>query len=1421
MASEDVIELGSSEDETGPPAPKKIKPLPNAMVHIPNKLHGITIKPMATNLPHKHKVLLGKSLSITKLPQSTTVNLTPNANRHNGRPMQKCVSKPIYRKLMTDKPVPIQDKFNINPFNIANRGPTLLNRTPSKFTKRQFKVQDPKVLNNLPPSITIKRTQGGKSVVPVASVPNVNKITVKKNLTLVPSKTLQKDHGSCVGDVLTVELDDDEGSQSSTATGSPQWYLRPEEQLNENSLELKNNKEPEASNMIEIIIEDSPVKPCLLKDSHQKSNELSITIEDSPIKPFNDASSVCDSDNEQDNTKVPLSKKKLKYPGNSEFNENEMEVDNDSSVNKSEVNNHPEEGIVENDSENGVQQTTQLDENDKPEKTDSLTVNSIMVKKDNSLESDPHSNDKRVEVPNKDVKSVCSSESSEFHPIYQKFIDLCFELENSDDMNKIVEKKIKTYYRQVSKEYVESEEFIDMVSTKITLMKAGPQKMYLYIKDIVDELNLQRKMAKTQPLLENKKESVEETNKDFFEEDNPYDSKRRRQIRKLEKTIKKLHRAIQKLEEQEVDFDDEEDSVYLLTERYKERLVRVYAKFCQISNTKMPSEPRIQIQCRPGQPLGPARRLEKWINRKVPIGTPLPFPDFHDVLKCVREANEEDQLGWNEADIMEEARDLFTRCGKKLQRRRQENEWRLAASRITHDVDPAEQNETLKKKLDENKMVAAKKETELFNKYADKQNLLKLEAVEIGDKEADESPVESEEDEVNDDSNSLEDRHKRKDRLRRLLQEKSNRVIGEKDSDSKKESERLSSPSQSQTDNVKALHSKEGSKPENSRESKIDDNIEESHKNLNAVESESDKDNKNLTKVTSEVEKQNEIEQNGSVTDTVVVEITDNTHNNENTADEVNDMKTTGEIDCITPTDMIKPEPKVYDTERVTLISDDSDVDELNLLQKLHSGNEISSSESSECDSPIAISDTLESNSDSEDNDTHDVISIENSSYSESETAKEDISVNEIPEKCSKVGEDAVIYNLEEESQNIDSVDSVFEADKEYPEKIDDKIELEDESQNADSVDSVIEADKEHPEKIDDKMELEDESQNADSVDSVVEAVKEYSEKIDDEIELEDESQNADIVDSVIEADKEHPEKIDDKIELEDESQNADSIDSVIEADKEYAENIDDKIELEDESQNADSVGSVVEAVKEYSEKIDDEIELEDELQNVDSVDSAVEADKKYSEKSNKNNDEMEDVLLASSDDEDMTHQDINLSKGGSDYINLKDDAISISESNKDEVPDEKRYEMLNADLNAGESDCTVRMHSREDISESKKIEKHGDGSEAMDIFETTLNNDQDREVIANSVEIEEETKIVCNSQEDMFTCVDAFVAPLEPLDCLKDATSNTIDSTENDVNMSNISNIVEHHSKNTKLAGHEKNTEDVEMLDSDENART
>ncbi|CAH2100151.1 unnamed protein product [Euphydryas editha] len=914
MASEDVIELGSSEDEAQP-APKKKKPMPNAMVHIPNKLPGITIKPAKINISSAHKVsnypnkryipkrVLSKPILISK----PNINLNTNINKYNQNSTPMRI--PILKKLPKSANIVSSNlnRFSINPISVAKnlRKPELVIKKVSSNIrlKNPVEVQGPRLLNNLPPGITIKPL-----VHPSASGLHKNK---KYNVNALKNT---------VGEVLTVEIDDEEAAE--TSIESPQWYLRPEEQedfknetkdsqlkLNnkiELSLEEQNNREPEPQNFVEITIEDSPVKSLQLKDRSEIGNELAIIIEDSPVKPIKNRN--IDSDREQSPDRKPQSKKKLDYPKDRQVVEIEIDLMERGSVNCNE-----NDGINKQEIETNNQDESKIISNER-------IISKSETNDINNLKDD--------------------TGSFEFHPVYQNFIDTCFKLENSEDMKKIVEKKIKAYYKQCPKEYVESEDFIDMVSSKIVAMKSGPEKMYLYIKDIVDELNLQRKITKAIP--PKPTDTIQETDNVTYSEG---DSKRQRQIRKLEKTIKKLHRAIQKLEEQEVDFEDDEDSVYLLTERYKERMVHVHAKFCQLTNTKMPSEPRIHLEARPGRPTGPVRKLEKWINRKVPIGTPLPFPDFHDVLKCVRDANDEDNLGLNEVDIMEEARDLFTRCGKKLQRRRQENEWRLAVSRLSRDVDPAEESLDLKKKLDENKSVASKRESELLNKYVDRQNQLKLVAEEIGDKEAEESPVESEEEEIDDD-NSLTNKQKRKERLKRLLQER-NRKYEEKE------------------------NNPEGEKQENNVD--CSENIE---KSKSQPKTKSQDDNSN--KIVVSTDNDTQISEVDGLKSSVSEQVQENTQKNE-----------------------IEDKIEIDQSDKNEENEFESDIDELHLLQKLHSENEsdVSTLDSSGSDSldgfdsSIAISDTLESDSDVENkNPLSDVISIENSSYSESEAT-----VNGIP----------------------------------------------------------------------------------------------------------------------------------------------------------------------------------------------------------------------------------------------------------------------------------------------------------------------------------------------------------------------------------------------------------------------------------------
>lgn len=898
--NEDVIELGSS-DEEAKPTPKKRK-LPDAMVVIPGQRplkfvrSNSTIIQKAVN-PANTAPLLKKPITFRNIN-----------NNCNAPILKKMISTPtpgpVIQSFQNNIKIPVAPQMlALNPLGYIKsltKQVTVKKMSSNKKPKSSTNIlQGSKLLTNLPPGLTIK---------PV-SQPSVS--SKKREINIYRPKKYES----------SVEIDEEESFQSSS--GSPNWYLRPEDQgynmqpsyvdtdvlMGSNtdfSMEEHNNMEPDALKYVEIVIEDSPVK-----HDNETRKEFAITIEDSPVKPITRKAKYIESNSDKLD-KTPLSKKKLQYPKDTNVEKQVVEIEIDIC----------ESNFNCNDSKEPICQNLNDQESEKSEK-----------KKDESLMKDISEGIAQKES-NEEQKKVCD----EFHPEYQKFIDLCFELENSSDMNKIVDKKIKAYYKQCPKEYIESEEFIEMVSSKVTLIKASPEKMYLYIKDIVDELNLQRKMNK---IFVAKKNLDKATNNEEDIDEFSYDYKRQRQIRKLEKTVKKLHRAIQKLEEQEVDFEDDEDSVYLLTERYKERLVKVYEKLCQVTNTKMPSEPRIHLEARSGQPSGPARNLEAWINKKVPIGTPLPFPDFHDVVQCVRDANKDDRLGWSEMEIMDEARDLFTRCGRKLQRRRQENEWRIASSRVAHHADPAEDSADLRNMFEENKKSAISKETELLNKYVEKQNQMKLEAVEIGEKEAEESPIESgEDDDVTEESSSLDDKQKRKYTIKKLIEEKT------------KKNEVKKNNSQDMEDTQNKDETKE-------RDTKID----ESNTKPDNNESENMEVQSSIKSVEENHEKK-EIE-----------------------PDKDDNMR---------------------DSDDGTIASG---VDELNLLEKLYSENEINSSqESSDSDASVMTLDTIELDSDTENSrlQSIDVISIENSSYSENESSVDCHDQNSIKNSTEKTNKEIV-----------------------------------------------------------------------------------------------------------------------------------------------------------------------------------------------------------------------------------------------------------------------------------------------------------------------------------------------------------------------------------------------------------------------------
>lgn len=407
-------------------------------------------------------------------------------------------------------------------------------------------------LAGLPPGITIKKTT------PTNSLVRMSKTTQAACGDGVFTSSLPNTA------VPTVNLDDDEPA-TSLASG-PQWYLRPEDNAEKDkagadaqdpldtsqdetaqdiakeipvekpqksspeksrptelsAIEIQNNKEPDKTTYIEITIEDSPIKPEKTKKGFKVGAELAITIEDSPVKSTTDKPDPVNSEDETELPKDRNSKKKLEYPKNIETVVVEIEFEplpvEESTSEKNSTT--PKESESSQKCLTPSKESVSTEKSAIPSNSESQKPKRIIDCIDIvEIEDSPVKpvEEVRMTTPKKNMPTkpaykmtpqvesinLDDTETDEFSSIYQSFMNLCFKLENSEDMKKIVEKKIKAYYKQVPKEFTESDAFTDMVAGKIMAMKASPEKMYLYIKDIVDELNLQRKLAKAQPAKEN------------------------------------------------------------------------------------------------------------------------------------------------------------------------------------------------------------------------------------------------------------------------------------------------------------------------------------------------------------------------------------------------------------------------------------------------------------------------------------------------------------------------------------------------------------------------------------------------------------------------------------------------------------------------------------------------------------------------------------------------------------------------------------------------------------------------------------------------------------------------------------------------------------------------------------------------------
>lgn len=162
---------------------------------------------------------------------------------------------------------------------------------------------------------------------------------------------------------------------------------------------------------------------------------------------------------------------------------------------------------------------------------------------------------------------ACSSSKAvhiEINPNFQKFINACKKIDNSKDMDKIVEKKLLKYYHAVHPDFINSKVFQKILKKSIEDIQETPNDVYVKLKIVIEELDIRRKSNVT--VVANEEVAVKGTG----------DEKKDEHLNKLYKSLLLLKKRILKLEHEDVDFDANElDSSYIMKERFEKRACQV------------------------------------------------------------------------------------------------------------------------------------------------------------------------------------------------------------------------------------------------------------------------------------------------------------------------------------------------------------------------------------------------------------------------------------------------------------------------------------------------------------------------------------------------------------------------------------------------------------------------------------------------------------------------------------------------------------------------------------------------------------------------------------------------------------------------------------------------------------------------------
>ena len=200
----------------------------------------------------------------------------------------------------------------------------------------------------------------------------------------------------------------------------------------------------------------------------------------------------------------------------------------------------------------------------------------------------------------------------------------------------------------------------------------------------------------------------------------PQKRKRKRLVKRLEEKLKHVGDRIKILNQAELSLDEMamNDSTYIQECRLKERFNKIWDKICKVQGRNTDTGRVIEkvVKCPPTGFPDIDRAVNRFLRRKKGR-----FPDRFDINNVILEAKKKHSLKISPQALGEISDDIFISIGNKLQKRRKRDFQFNFGCHLTDDYrasnDPALNDPTLRKKLEENKRVNKRALDEVFNKF--------------------------------------------------------------------------------------------------------------------------------------------------------------------------------------------------------------------------------------------------------------------------------------------------------------------------------------------------------------------------------------------------------------------------------------------------------------------------------------------------------------------------------------------------------------------------------------------------------------------------------------------------------------------------------------------------------------------------------